>query len=57
MARSISNRDKRLVGSVVVLIFAVGLIYFVSKLLLPLIGVALLAAAVYYGYKFLSKKG
>ena len=57
MARSISNRDKRLVGAVVLLIFVVGVIYFVFKMLPILIGLAILAAVVFYGNKFLRKKG
>lgn len=56
MSKTISNRDKRLVGAAVILIFAVGLIYFVSKVLPILIAVGIVVAAVYFGRKYLGKK-
>lgn len=56
MSKTISNRDKRLVGAAAIIIFAVGLIYFVSRVLPLLIAAGIIVAAVYFWRKYLGKK-
>ncbi len=56
MSKTISNRDKRLVGAAAIIIFALGMVYFVSRILPFLIIAGLVVAGIYFGRKFLSKK-